>query len=108
MTMARRNIRRTGTVLIFVVFPVGYCLLGYLWGRIHWVFGFVLVAFVVALLFLLRRMRCPKCGAPIGRATARLFGVERRWWWLVAPPSKNCERCGYDLTGKESAGDGGC
>ncbi len=106
MTMAGRNIRRTRKVLSFVIFPAGYFLLGYLWFVVHWVFAFGLIAFVLAVVFLANRiLRCPKCGASIGRHTYRLFGHEQVWWSVSTP--RNCEQCGYDLTGKETAGEGG-
>jgi len=101
----KNNLQRTRNILVFGVYPAGFVLLIWLSARIHPLLGLLVFPFAFGVALAMKRMRCPRCSAPIGWHTLRFLGHELEWWSPLAP--KNCQRCGHDLTGKDAGGDNG-
>jgi DNA-directed RNA polymerase subunit RPC12/RpoP len=86
-------------MLVFVIWPSGCLLLGILGVTWHWIFAVLLFAFMFLLDHLTRRIRCPKCGTPVGWHRYAFAGLEFEWWSPLA--RRRCEHCGHDLAASE-------
>jgi len=91
------NVRTTYHLLIFGAFPIGAMGLAHL-GLIHPAFAFVPVPYVVLVVLLARRIRCPKCSHRLMMQTFAILG--HRWQTDSPYVRRYCDSCGYDLTGR--------
>jgi hypothetical protein len=96
------SIKRTMNLLMFVVFPAGVFLFGYLGAVVHWVLALLAFPWAYLVVFLQKSIRCPRCGVSVGRRKHRILDVEWDAGPVFAP--RRCEHCGYDLTGREGGG----
>jgi hypothetical protein len=100
--MPPRNIRRTMNLLILVAHPVGCFFFAFLGVLIHWTLAFLAFPWLGLIGLLATGIRCPKCQVPVGWHTYRFLAFRYEYWSPFTP--RRCERCGYDLTGREKGG----
>ncbi len=87
------TIRKKRNVLIFMVFPIGASLFGYL-SSYHWIFTFLFFAFSYSIGKMTSMMKCPRCGTPIGHNEIVFFGLKIETNYSPFTKRK-CFKCGY-------------
>jgi hypothetical protein len=91
--MRAMTIRMKRNLLIFVAWPVGGALFGYLGFVIHDVVALMIFPWAFLIRRWTSRMRCPSCNVPVGWHRYKYGG---EYWSPLTP--KRCERCGHSLT----------
>jgi len=87
-------------LLTFGVYPLGGFSLAWLGAAVHWGFALLIIPWLYLMAFLHKSIRCPNCGVSVGRRKHRILDVEFEAGPIFAP--RRCERCGYDLTGRDA------
>ena len=87
-------VRTRFRLVVYTVMLIGFAV-GVLAVQLQsWALIIVLFAWVAVGSLLIHRVRCPKCGTPVGYQ-GKFLGV-RLYGALFAP--KKCNACGYDFT----------